>query len=146
MGAVQLFTESLRAEADVMTLFNRGCALSNAGKYREALQDLDKAVAHSPKHPFYLYQRAITLAKYGRISEAAQNFERALLHDPTNMDAFYNLVCAHVPSCSCCFRLACMCAAGALMLPLTDAHARTGAVQGGAGAARGGHRGVHTGH
>lgn len=77
---------------------NLGNALERLGRHKDALEALDKGIAHNPEDAFPRYNRGIALIRLGRHREALESFERCLaLHAkderpdaPGIADARYN--------------------------------------------------------
>jgi protein O-mannosyl-transferase len=70
----------IAAKAGVRSIFNlyafRGVALSDTGRFSEAVADFDRAIALYP-HPTYYQQRGAALKALGREAEAEDDFRRA---------------------------------------------------------------------
>lgn len=81
-AAVDDFTAAIAIAENVRlaSIFNlyafRGVALSDTGRFVEAIADLDRAIALKP-HPSYFQQRGSALKSLGRIAEANEDFRRA---------------------------------------------------------------------
>ncbi len=70
----------IATNAGLLDIYNvyalRGDALSHAGRYEEAVNDFNVAIAMSPR-PVYFYHRGLALKAWGRLKEANNDFERA---------------------------------------------------------------------
>jgi hypothetical protein len=80
--AVDDFTVAIdiAVKAGVKSVYNlyafRGVALSDVGRFAEAIADFDRAIALYP-HPTYFQQRGFALKSLGRAAEAEADFRRA---------------------------------------------------------------------
>lgn len=81
--AVQWAAQGLRAEPSKIGEVWLGYAYRSAGRIREALAALERAVAHDPDDLAVYADIAGTLADHGRLDEALDWINRALARDPT---------------------------------------------------------------
>ena len=72
---------------DVELLIDRAAALGNMGRFREAVVDLDRALASDPERPDALVFRAAAWRNLDRAEPARRDVERALALDPANAEA-----------------------------------------------------------
>lgn len=81
-AAVDDFTVAINiaVNANVPSVYNlyafRGVALSDSGRYAEAIPDFDRAIAFKP-HPAYFQLRGTALKALGRAEEAERDFRNA---------------------------------------------------------------------
>ncbi len=71
--------------------FERAVALNQAGKYREAIEELQPVVEHDPSQWVAHAQLAVAYAGLGRIDEAIQAYLSAIELNPTQPDLYNNL-------------------------------------------------------
>lgn len=71
--------------------FNLGTVLGQAGRVREAIPPLERAVALEPEHSQAHNQLANALLMTGRREQALGHYRRAVDLDPGNAEAVYNL-------------------------------------------------------
>jgi tetratricopeptide (TPR) repeat protein len=67
-----------------------GISFFNAGKYNEAIQCYDKALAIDPYYIHALNNKGYVLRSVGEYKEAMEYFDKALAIDPYSDDALYN--------------------------------------------------------
>jgi tetratricopeptide (TPR) repeat protein len=79
------------SEDRTVTLVTEGNQLLSQGKYAEAAQKFEQALALSPGEEDLHYNLAIALAKLGKTEEAKQQYEEALRIYPDYGDAHNNL-------------------------------------------------------
>jgi tetratricopeptide (TPR) repeat protein len=77
-------TGATKTSNDFLTLYDKGVALLNSGKYSEAIPYFDKALAINASNFYALYSRGDALSKLGKYSEAIPYFDKALALQPTN--------------------------------------------------------------
>jgi tetratricopeptide (TPR) repeat protein len=83
-GAERAFDASLSLHPTAAAHVGRGYLAAKRGRFREALEGYDAALALDPDHVEGLYQSAFALWKLGRSAEALQRLERAAARDPAN--------------------------------------------------------------
>jgi tetratricopeptide (TPR) repeat protein len=71
-------------------LYNKGSALNNLGKYKEAIEYYDKALEIDPKFALTLYNKGNALYHLGKYNEAIECYDKALEIDPKNAYALNN--------------------------------------------------------
>jgi tetratricopeptide (TPR) repeat protein len=69
---------------------NKGTALYNLGKHKEAMEYYDKALEIDPKNAMALSNKGSALYKLGKHNEAMEYFDKALEIDPKNAMALSN--------------------------------------------------------
>lgn len=72
---------------DPELLVDRAAAAGSLGRFREALEDLDRALALHPDRAEALVFRAAAHRQLDRMAEAARDVERALAIEPDNAEA-----------------------------------------------------------
>ncbi len=85
-GATTLALTLTPEDADL--LIDRAVALGTLGRYREAIEDLDRALGRDPDRAEALVFRAASWRHLDRRQEAARDIERALALAPDNPEAF----------------------------------------------------------
>lgn len=83
--------ESDRRAAQALGLYNLGTALSDAGRYDEALASLEAARDLAPRNPHVLNNLGLALQELGRLEDAAASFRAALALAPDFAEAHANL-------------------------------------------------------
>jgi tetratricopeptide (TPR) repeat protein len=63
-------------------LYENGILLHNQGKFAEALECYDKALAIEPKSPIVLSNKGLSLHNQGKFAEALECYDKALAIDP----------------------------------------------------------------
>jgi predicted O-linked N-acetylglucosamine transferase (SPINDLY family) len=71
-------------------LYNRGRALQDLGRFDEALQSYDAALAVAPDYAAALNNRGNVLRGLRRNDEALESYNRALAREPDNVETLYN--------------------------------------------------------
>ena len=83
-GAEQAFDASLSLHPTAAAHVGRGYLAAKRGRFREALDGYDAALALDPNHVEALHQSAFALWKLGRVAEARERIARAARLDPAN--------------------------------------------------------------
>jgi len=78
-------------QLEAWEILNKGTALNNLGRVKEALACFDKALEILPRFDAAWLDKGVALAKLGRTNEAVKCYERALEINPKSADAWYNL-------------------------------------------------------
>jgi len=78
-------------QLEAWEILNKGTALNNLGRVKEALVCFDKALEILPRFDAAWLDKGVVLAKLGRMKEALECYERALEINPKSADAWYNL-------------------------------------------------------
>ena len=63
-----------------------GMSLSNSGKHREAMAEVDRAIESDPQSAFAFYVRAVALSRQDRNKPALQAIEQAIALEPDDAD------------------------------------------------------------
>jgi tetratricopeptide (TPR) repeat protein len=91
--AMEYATEGLKKKA--VDIANRGNALADLGKYDEAIENYDRALAIAPENPIILLNKAISLRGKGvglaeskRPNDALECFEKAIAIKPDYSDGW----------------------------------------------------------
>lgn len=79
------------ARADRVDYYEEALALSNEGKFHEALTSLRLALKESPGDPIVLQQIAIAYTRMGMESEATKTYRHVLQKNPQTPGAHYGL-------------------------------------------------------
>lgn len=85
----KIFGGSARAEQ--VDYYEEALALSNEGKFHEALTSLRLALKESPGDPVVLQQIAIAYTRMGMDSEAVKTYRHVLQRNPRTPGAHYGL-------------------------------------------------------
>ena len=75
---------------DSETWFNEGNALSNLGRYEEAIVAYDKALEINPQYSDAWNNKGIALSYLNRYEEASEACNKAIEIDPQNSNAWNN--------------------------------------------------------
>jgi tetratricopeptide (TPR) repeat protein len=75
---------------NVSKLKEKGDALYKQGRYQEAIEYYDRALAMDPNDVSALNNKGNALGDLGRYQEAIEYYDRALAIDPNDADALYN--------------------------------------------------------
>jgi tetratricopeptide (TPR) repeat protein len=78
-------------QLEAWEILNKGTALNNLGRVREALACFDKALEILPRFDAAWLDKGVALTKLGRTKEAIECYERALEINPKSANAWYNL-------------------------------------------------------
>ena len=78
-------------QLEAWEILNKGTALTNLGRFKEALVCFDKALEILPRFDAAWLDKGVALAKLGRTKEAVECYERALEINPQSANAWYNL-------------------------------------------------------
>jgi tetratricopeptide (TPR) repeat protein len=90
--ALRLCRALLKRDADDLEAQQRyALLLSQVGDREEALELLDRCVAHFPANPAVRVNRGAVLANVARYAEAESDLRHALSLDPTNAEGHFNL-------------------------------------------------------
>ena len=88
VGALDMFNYALRKDSSLPGAWNnKGTALFNLGRVKEALVAFDVALKLEPNNPDVLKNRGVALFSLGRYEEALDMFEKALKLSPELADA-----------------------------------------------------------
>jgi len=87
--------EPAREELEAWEIVNKGAALSNLGRTKEALSYFDKALQLLPNFDGAWLNKGVVLAKAGRDEEALACYAKAIEGNPNSADAWYNAGLAH---------------------------------------------------
>ena len=87
--------EPAREELEAWEIVNKGAALSNLGRTKEALSYFDKALKLLPNFDAAWLNKGVVLAKAGRDEEALACYAKAIKGNPHSADAWYNAGLAH---------------------------------------------------
>lgn len=68
-----------------------GTAQYKAGKYAQAQQNFQRAVADHPTNPDYRHNLAMALHKQGRVAEAEQVYRQSIQIDPKHQPSYHGL-------------------------------------------------------
>ncbi|HKU82932.1 MAG TPA: tetratricopeptide repeat protein [Candidatus Nitrosocosmicus sp.] len=68
--------------SNLKQLYENGILLHNQGKFAEALECYDKALAIDPKSPIVLSNKGLSLHNQGKFAEALECYDKALAIDP----------------------------------------------------------------
>ena len=68
--------------SNLKQLYENGILLHNQGKFAEALECYDKALAIEPKSPIVLSNKGLSLHNQGKFAEALECYDKALAIDP----------------------------------------------------------------
>ncbi|WP_159081937.1 tetratricopeptide repeat protein [Paenibacillus sp. CAA11] len=79
--AIRLLSEAIAAEPSGYLYERRAHLLREAGRYEEALPDLDRAAELLPENPMVWYTRGITYRRLDRLEEAAADLRACILHE-----------------------------------------------------------------
>ncbi|SRR5258708_863814 len=90
-GCTALILSGQLSEVDLAKVLNdRGLAYSNKGKYDQAIQDFDKAIALKPEIPEAFNNRGLAYEQKGDYDHAVQDYDRAIQLRPGYASAFNN--------------------------------------------------------
>jgi tetratricopeptide (TPR) repeat protein len=78
------------SEEDVISLNSKALEAINQGRYQEAIEYLDGALAIDPNDVNALYLKGTALSSLGMNQEAIEYFDRVLAIDPNDVDALTN--------------------------------------------------------
>jgi tetratricopeptide (TPR) repeat protein len=78
-------------QLEAWEILNKGTALNNLGRVKEALVCFDKALEILPRFDAAWLDKGVALTKLGRTKEAIECYERALEINPKSANAWYNL-------------------------------------------------------
>jgi tetratricopeptide (TPR) repeat protein len=78
-------------QLEAWEILNKGTALNNLGRVKEALACFDKALEILPRFDAAWLDKGVALTRLGRTSEAIECYERALEINPKSANAWYNL-------------------------------------------------------
>ena len=78
-------------ELEAWEILNKGTALNNLGRAKEALVCFDKALEILPRFDAAWLDKGVALAKLGREKEAVECYRKALEINPQSAHAWYNL-------------------------------------------------------
>jgi serine/threonine protein kinase len=82
--------ETAQEELAAWEIVNKGAALSNLGRNKEALGYFDKALEILPNFDAAWLNKGVVLAKMGRDEEALKCYAKAVEINPNSADAWYN--------------------------------------------------------
>lgn len=77
-------------QLEAWEILNKGTALNNLGRLKEALVCFDKALEILPRFDAAWLDKGVALTKLGRTKEAIECYERALEINPKSANAWYN--------------------------------------------------------
>ncbi|MBI4464028.1 MAG: tetratricopeptide repeat protein [Acidobacteria bacterium] len=77
-------------ELEAWEVLNKGTALSNLGRTREALDCFDKALEIMPRFDAAWLNKGVILFKEGKASEALECYDKAIEINPNSAAAWYN--------------------------------------------------------
>src|SRR5579859_7524636 len=78
-GCTAVIMSGQLSEVDLAKVLNdRGLAYSNKGKYDQAIQDYDKAIALKPEIPEAFNNRGLAYEQKGDYDHAVQDYDRAI--------------------------------------------------------------------
>jgi len=86
--ALAIFSKLASAEPQAQVHFYRGLAFRVKGKFPQALEDFNKAIALDPKQPLYYLRRGILLLRSAKYQEALSDFAGVTELDPEQDQAF----------------------------------------------------------
>ena len=78
-------------QLEAWEILNKGTALNNLGRVKEALACFDKALEILPRFDAAWLDKGVALTKLGRTKEAIECYERSLEINPKSANAWYNL-------------------------------------------------------
>ncbi|HWP84074.1 MAG TPA: serine/threonine-protein kinase, partial [Terriglobia bacterium] len=87
--------EAAKEELAAWEIVNKGAALSNLGRNKEALRYFDEALQILPTFDAAWLNKGVVLAKMGREEEALACYAKALEINPKSADAWYNRALAY---------------------------------------------------
>ncbi|MDI6719563.1 MAG: tetratricopeptide repeat protein [Methanomicrobiales archaeon] len=76
---------------DAVTNTSRGVALANMGRYQEAIEHFDRAIAADPGYVDAWRNKALALNYLGRYQDAIACYEEVTRLDPQDGDAWYSM-------------------------------------------------------
>jgi serine/threonine protein kinase len=82
--------QTAQEELDAWEIVNKGAALSNLGRNKEALTYFDKALEILPDFDAAWLNKGVVLAKTGRDEEALKCYAKAVEINPNSPDSWYN--------------------------------------------------------
>lgn len=82
--------------APVQSHNNRGSELIDAGRWQEAIAELDQAIAQEPDNATAYSNRGYAYSKLGQLERAIADYDRAIEVDPANTAAYTNRAMAYV--------------------------------------------------
>jgi len=82
--------ESAKEELAAWEIMNKGAALSNLGRTKEALGYFDEALKILPTFDAAWLNKGVALANLGREAEALICYNKAIMINPNSPDAWYN--------------------------------------------------------
>lgn len=89
---ITLFQHAIDVTVNNIVAYNNlGNALIRAGRYEEAIRNLEKAIAIQPKYAYAQYSLGLALYHQGNIEKATRRFLKTLELDPSFFRAHYNL-------------------------------------------------------
>lgn len=78
------------SQGEAEKLFEQGNRLYEQGRYQEAVESYDKALAIDPKYAAAWNNRGLALDNLGKHQEAVESYDKALALDPKLAPAWYN--------------------------------------------------------
>lgn len=88
--AVKHFEQALKAKESATVWYNKGRALAELGKFREALECLDRALELDRNDPEIWINRGAMFAQLERYDEELDAYDHALELNPNYSEAWYN--------------------------------------------------------
>ena len=89
--SITLFTDAVNKYPESSVCWNnRGLALENLGKHKEAIEDYKKAIKYNPGSVFCYNNIGISYAKLKMYDKAFQMYDRAIKLKPDFSQAFFN--------------------------------------------------------
>jgi len=96
LGSRMAIAMSVLALAGCMSVYGRGQAALHAGRYEEAAQQFESALARDPDHVAALTGLGIARYKAGALSSAAATLARAVERAPASVEARLYLAITHL--------------------------------------------------
>ena len=91
-NSIDLWSSVIRKEPERVPLAynNRGLAYGNKGLFKEAIEDLDKAIILNPSYHLAYNNRGMVLGTVGQYDSALRDFTMAIALDPVYYQAYSN--------------------------------------------------------
>jgi protein O-mannosyl-transferase len=91
-NSIDLWSYVIRKEPEKVPLAynNRGLAYGNKGLFKEAIEDLDRAIILNPSYQLAYNNRGTVLGRIGQYDSALRDFNMAIALDPVYYQAYNN--------------------------------------------------------